>query len=204
MKTILFALIPLSTFAQQTVNPTAITLNADGQYAVNVFMSNGSWQQPSAAQPVIVATTLGSSATNVATTLTLASGAGIGNNDLLLIDGGTVNAEMVTVASKTGNQVTVTRALVPVYCGGSTQPYTLCSTAVAHANGASVQQLRTKSNGGGTAVQNVYNQFGKQLVMDALKGVIQNVGHSPSASAAVAALNTDTAAIQAAKDAAAQ
>ena len=180
--TLALFLLSSGLMAQVTINPSSVTTTSDGQYVVNVWMST-SWVSGTQ-------TTLAAPLTPPFTALTLASGAGIGNNSLVLIDGGTAKAEIIQLSAKSGAVYTATPAIVPAANCAST-PCTIISTSQPHAIGATVQLLNSQGTAALDAAH-VYNNFGKQIVVNALNAMQAQI-QSPT----VAALQAQIVALQA-------
>ncbi len=134
MKTLLI-LLSITAYGQVTINAPAIQLDATGAAAVRAWMLT----QTKGAE-----TTLAAPATIGATTITVASGAGINVGTVLI-----VGSEMMDVTARTGPTVTVTRAI-----NGT--------TAAAYSSGEAVREAKYRT----------FNVLGKQIVVDALKQIV--------------------------------
>jgi len=157
MKTLLFLLATTVCFAQATINAPAVTLDADGTVAVQTWM---------AGQSTGIQTTLSAPISAAATTITVASGLGIGNNAVIAIGN-----EHIQVTNRTGNTLTVTRG-----ANGT--------TAASALSGATVTELRYRS----------MNALAKQVVVDVLRQIVRQAELKAAADAAANAAETKAAA----------
>lgn len=181
-----FGQVPIST------SSGSVTINADMQYTISTWMTTKCFSG--------VQTTLATALDNVSTSFTLASGTGLGSTSVVLVDGGTANAEVIQLGTKTNANVTgAIRAIIPASgCAAGA----LCTTAIAHAVGASVQELCIKGNSTPTA-QKVFDNFSKYVLLANFASMQQQVGN-PTIAAQQAIIATAQAAIAAAIAAAAQ
>ena len=119
MKYILLFAFSVGLFAQQTVNPRAITINSDAETAFYMYAVTQGLPEFS-----IVANT---ALDDLSTALTISDGAGIKAGDALKIDN-----EVLIITSKTGRNLTVTRGAFN-------------TSAASHTAGTSVSVLRYSS-----------------------------------------------------------